>query len=128
MRNAALGALVFVILALGAWYALPNASPVPVVPAEETPPLVRDEQGAAIGEENLVTFSCTEGKSITAVFERDIAALTLSDGRQITLRQAPSASGIRYLSNDATIEFRGKGTEGSLVERSLETYSSCVAQ
>ena len=84
-----------------------------------------DMPGAAIGSENLVTFKCDGGKSIVAVFERDIVALALSDGRQVTLRQAASGSGIRYLSNDAKIEFRGKGSEGFLIENG--TNLNCVA-
>jgi predicted ribosomally synthesized peptide with SipW-like signal peptide len=86
-----------------------------------------ENQGAAIGEENLVVFRCAGGSTITAVFERDIVGITLSDGRQLTLRQAVSGSGIRYLSNDQTIEFRGKGNEASLVESEVTTHASCVA-
>lgn len=88
---------------------------------------VLDAQGAAIGDENLVTFACEGGKTITAVFERDIVGVTLSDGRQLVLRQAESGSGIRYLSNDTSVEFRGKGNEGSLIESGVTTYAGCVA-
>jgi membrane-bound inhibitor of C-type lysozyme len=95
---------------------------------EETPPAPTEHQGASIGEENLVEFACAEGKTITAVFARDILGLTLSDGRQMTLRQAESGSGIRYLNNTQTIEFRGKEDEAFLVEGGVETYAACSVQ
>ncbi len=95
---------------------------------EESPPEpVSQNQGASIGEENTVNFTCTDHKSFTAVFMRDIVALTLSDGRQIELRQAISGSGIRYLNNTQTIEFRGKGLDASLAENGATTYSDCKA-
>lgn len=137
MRNA----LVFVgigaiVIAFGWWF-LAHQQKISVQNMEAAPPYaaktfdktkpVIEEQGAAIGGENLVSFTCDHGKVMTAVFERDIVGLTLSDGRQITLRQAQSGSGIRYLSNDATIEFSGKGNEGDLIENAKTTYAHCVA-
>ena len=137
MRNA----LVFVgigaiILAGGWWYLATNkqqtvndiqqieTNSIQVLEEEKS---VIEGQGAAIGDENLVEFKCDGGKAITAVFERDIVGITLSDGRQMTLRQAASGSGIRYLSNDTKIEFRGKGDEGTLIENGATTYSGCLA-
>ncbi len=90
------------------------------IPVTETP-------GATGGGENLVEFRCDGGKTMTAVFERDIVGLTLSDGRQVVLRQATSGSGIRYLSNDTKIEFTAKGEGGSLQENGQTTYANCVA-
>ena len=139
MRNA----LVFVgigaiILAGGSWYlahmntgtATSSPAPTPATkqqtaPAENQPST--ENQGAAIGSESTVTFKCDNNKRITAVFERDIVGLTLSDGRQFTLRQSISGSGIRYLSNDTKIEFDGKGNEGFLLESDKTTYANCVA-
>jgi len=127
-----------IVLGVGWWLLAQKGSKTPLVESQE--PLtgqavetasdeknVIEEQGAAIGDENLAIFKCDGGKTITAVFERDIVGLTLSDGRQITLRQAESGSGIRYLSNDAKIEFSGKGSEGTLVESGKTTYANCVA-
>jgi len=137
MRNAlivvGIGAI---ILGVGWWYlssSTEEAVEVIETPESRTPPTQQeattadDSQGAVIGEENFATFQCDGGKSITAVFERDIVGLTLSDGRQLVLREAPSASGMRYLSNDTTIEFRGKGSEGSLIEGGSTTYANCKA-
>lgn len=82
-------------------------------------------QGAAIGKENEVSFTCAGRKSLSAVFERDIVGITLSDGRRMTLRLAPSDTGIRYLSPDANIVFSGRGNEGELTEGGVPTYESC---
>ena len=127
-----------IILAGGWWIAEnntetarnPHSESMPISTGkEESPPEpVAPQQGASIGEENAVEFSCAGGKSFTAVFTRDIVGLTLSDGRQLTLRQAESASGIRYLNNTETIEFRGKGDEAYLEENDTMTYRDCRAQ
>lgn len=137
MRNALIVVGIGALILLGGWWYFARSSDevAEVIQEVETAPQVQqeekkaviEEQGAAIGDENLVVFQCEGGKSITAVFERDIVGLTLSDGRQIVLRQAASASGIRYLSNDTKIEFRGKGNEGSLIEDGKTTYASCEA-
>lgn len=95
---------------------------------EETPPDPAEHQGASIGDENLVEFTCAEGKTITAVFARDILGLTLSDGRQITLRQAESGAEVRYLNNTQTIEFRGRDYGALLIEDGVETYKECAVQ
>ncbi len=136
MRNAfVITGIGAIILAGGWWYlarmntmAAQNPEPA-IAPAQkeaDTKNLL-EGQGAAIGDENLATFKCDGGKTITAVFERDIVGLTLSDGRQVTLREARSGSGIRYLSNDQKIEFSGKGNEGALVENGTMTYVNCLA-
>lgn len=140
MKNVLLGffgAGILILAASGAWWywndveTAVNDRTAPVetheesASNEETPTI--ENQGAAIGDENLVVFRCEGGATITAVFERDIVGLTLPDGRQLVLRQAVSGSGIRYLSNDQTIEFRGKGNEGSVAENGVTTYSGCVA-
>lgn len=135
MRNAyiliGIGAI---IIAVGSWFLvtsntsnarnMPEASSTDV---REMPPVpISETQGAAIGEENSVDFTCAGGKSMIAIFTRDILALTLSDGRQVTLRQAESGSGISYLNAAASIEFRGKGDEALLQENGATTYSGCT--
>ena len=137
MRNALVVTGIGAIILAGGWWYLAHLNDEVVqdiekvestsTPAQQKTQPITEMQGAAIGNENLVTFTCDGGKKITAVFERDIVGLTLSDSRQITLRQATSGSGIRYLSNDSTIEFRGKGSEGTLIENNKTTYSNCLA-
>lgn len=133
MRNALFGVTAGLVLVGTLWFFLgANTSPLDSPLATTTPVSIstetnRDAQGAAIGEENFVTFSCPDGMSIAAVFERDIVGLTLSDGRHMTLRQAVSGSGIRYLSNDTKIQFTGKDNEATLRENEKTTYANCVA-
>lgn len=133
--KAGLGILGFVIIAaLGTSLLMHRTEPEPYrapdfmpieTTHEETPPAPTETQGASIGDENLVEFVCADGKTMTAVFTRDIVGLTLSDGRQLTLRQAESGSGIRYLNNTQTIEFRGQGDEAFLIEGETTTYGKC---
>ena len=84
-----------------------------------------EQPSASGGDDNLVVFACMGGKTISAVFTRDIVGITLSDGRQMELRQDVSGSGIRYVSNDGSVEFRGQGEEGFLEENGTTTYSNC---
>lgn len=137
MRNVVVGVVALILIFGGGWWYLTQQKTESGFVREETseapqqkePEDVRvlDAQGAAIGDENLVNFTCDGGTTITAVFERDIVGVTLSDGRQLVLRQAESGSGIRYLSNDTSVEFRGKGNEGTLIEGGVTTYAGCVA-
>lgn len=141
MRNAYIIIGAGVLVLAGAWWyysslnidtahneALPPARQQQITGHEESPPEpATQKQGASIGEENAVEFTCADGKSLTAVFTRDIVGLTLSDGRQLTLRQASSASGISYLNNTETIEFRGNGQDAYLSEGGTETYRDCRA-
>ncbi|OGG72998.1 hypothetical protein A3A38_01130 [Candidatus Kaiserbacteria bacterium RIFCSPLOWO2_01_FULL_53_17] len=145
MRNAlivvGIGAL---ILAGGWWYLArvntetarngwqpPTAPPSTKGPSEPPPTSATLEHGASISSENEANFACAQGKSIIAVFARDILALTLSDGRQITLREAESGSlagqaDIRYLNNTGAVEFRGGDGTASLIENGVTTYTNCV--
>lgn len=136
----ALIALAIAVLAGSLWYytslnietahndALPPKAAQPVGGHEESPPEPATlHQGASIGEENAVEFTCAGGKGMTAIFARDILGLTLSDGRQLEMRQATSGSGIRYLNNTGAIEFRGKGEEAYLQEGDTIMYAECVA-
>lgn len=128
-----------VILAAGSWWyytslnieTAHNDSPPTVTQPrggkEESPPEVPANVSARAGEDALATFSCADGKTMTAVFMRDLVDLTLSDGRQITLTQAMSGSGIRYTDESGSIEFRGKGEEAYLQEGTTITFADCVA-
>lgn len=135
MRNALIVVGIGVIVLVVGWYFLMwnttsvKNDPLPTDPKITAPREVEKvNPGASIGEENEVHFTCADRKTIIAVFARDIAALTLSDGRQITLSESPSASGISYWNNTRTIEFRGKGAEGSLIEEGVTTYENCTTE
>lgn len=136
MKNAllivGLGAL---ILAGGWWYladmntietkntmkqAEEEARDAEPLPAQQAP-------SASIGDENLVEFNCDGGRKMTVVFTREIVGLTLSDGRQMELRQAEIGSGVRYVNVGETIAFHGKGEGAFLVEGGATTYANCAA-
>lgn len=79
---------------------------------------------------NTATFSCDQGKSITAAFYTSRVSLVLSDGRKEELPQAISASGARYTNADESFVFWNKGntafiTEGK-TEPQTQTYANCV--
>ncbi len=95
----------------------------PTGDAKETPAL----PGASIGEENMVEFRCAAGKGFVAVFARDIVGLTLSDGRQIELRQDASASTVRYYNTTRTILLTSEGDVVNLEESGGTTYRECRA-
>ena len=86
---------------------------------------ISEIQGAAIGEGNEMTFTCAAGKSMTAIFTRDILALTLPDGRQITLRDSSTPTQVRYLNTHASVELRGVGDDVFLKENGVDTYLAC---
>ena len=140
MKNAALGlfAGVVILSGIGAWWYLSGMNTVRTTneaerreaetpPSDDTPVPTRQAPGASIGDENLVQFQCDDGKTITAVFARDIVGLTLSDGRQLELRQA-SGSDIRYTNPHETLDFGSKGEDGYFSEGGEVTYEHCVAR
>jgi membrane-bound inhibitor of C-type lysozyme len=75
------------------------------------------------------SFTCDAGQSIQAVFTtgaQPVVKLMLSDGRQLTLPQAPSASGARYANAEESVVFWNKGRTAFIDERGRQTYSGCV--
>jgi len=53
--------------------------------------------------------------------------IVLSDGRQLTLAQTISASGIRYATSNEAIIFWSKGNGSFIMENDVQTYSGCIA-
>ncbi|MFA6475990.1 MAG: MliC family protein [Candidatus Paceibacterota bacterium] len=79
------------------------------------------------------TFVCEGNKSIGATFhnyQRGVSAvdLKLSDGREMTLSQAISASGARYASADESFVFWNKGDTAFITEQDQNTYTDCVVK
>jgi membrane-bound inhibitor of C-type lysozyme len=74
-------------------------------------------------------FKCDGGKTIDATFYADKVDLKLSDGRDLTVPQAMSASGARYANADETFVFWNKGDTAFVTEGKdgKQTYSDCVA-
>lgn len=70
-------------------------------------------------------FTCAEGKSITAEFSQELVKLKLSDGRNLELPQAISASGGRYANQDESIVFWNKGDTAFVEEDGQTTFADC---
>lgn len=83
---------------------------------------------AAAGDTLHALFRCDAGKTVDAVFSngtRSSVSLVLSDGRALSLPQAPSASGARYASADDSLVFWNKGDTGLVAENGKVSYSGC---
>jgi membrane-bound inhibitor of C-type lysozyme len=76
------------------------------------------------------TFKCQGGKSIGATFYASSVNLKLSDGRSLTVPQAMSATGARYVNKDETFVFWNKGDTAFVTEGKdgKETYSGCATE
>lgn len=78
-------------------------------------------------------FQCDEDKWIDTIFyncddEENYADLFLSDGREIRVYQAVSASGARYLSQDGLIEFWNKGNNCFINENEEAIFENCLEE
>lgn len=74
---------------------------------------------------NSVTFYCSGNKSIQAIFFADKVELSLSDGRNMLLPQAISASGARYANSDESFVFWNKGNTAFINEGDAATFENC---
>lgn len=76
----------------------------------------------------VFTFDCAGKKSVWAAFHGQTGPvdLSLSDGRNITLPRAISASGARYANSDESIVFWNKGDTAFITENGTTTYADCV--
>ena len=79
-----------------------------------------------------VTFACDAGKTVRGIFHQNGVQLLLSDGRNMTVPHAISASGARYANDDESFVFWNKGNTAFVTEgtgaNSTTTYANCVAQ
>jgi len=92
---------------------------------------------------NTILYACDAGKTITAVYYRGTSApapspgqpptptgsvaLTLSDGRIMTLPQTISADGTRYANVDESFVFWSKGNGALVLENNAEkSYIGCI--
>lgn len=72
-------------------------------------------------------FNCTDKKVIQSIFLKNRVELILSDGRNMLLNQAVSASGARYANNDESFVFWNKGDTAFIVEGDKTTFSDCIS-
>jgi len=75
---------------------------------------------------NSTLFKCVDDKSIQALFFRDRVELSLSDGRNMLLSQAISASGARYANSDESFVFWNKGDTAFIDEKGEITFKDCI--
>jgi membrane-bound inhibitor of C-type lysozyme len=78
---------------------------------------------------NSVDYFCDAG-TISAVYTDGNVALTLSDGRSLSLPQAVSGSGIRYetgATSSDDIVFSSEGANAFLTENNNTTYNNCIS-
>ena len=105
---------------------------------------LRTSTPAAVPPAPLATASyvCDGGKTITAVYYAGAAApaptpgqpptptgsvaLTLSDGRALTLAQTISADGTRYANPTESFVFWSKGNGAFVTENNQQTYTGCI--
>lgn len=90
-----------------------------------------------------VSYSCNAGKTITAKYYEGVSkpavtpdqpptpggsvALTLSDGRMMTLAQTISADGTRYANKDESFVFWSKGNGALVLENNQEkSFIGCI--
>jgi membrane-bound inhibitor of C-type lysozyme len=87
-------------------------------------------------------YRCDGAKTITASFYDGAStpgknggpptpggsvALTLSDGRTMTLPQTISGSGVRYANDGESIVFWNEGNGAFITENNQQTYANCIA-
>lgn len=72
-----------------------------------------------------MSFICQDNKKIDAEFKSDSVLLKLSDGRQKEVKQAVTASGERYASEDEMFVFWTKGVTAFIQEGEQTSFADC---
>lgn len=93
---------------------------------QKYPQTSSDVEKPTDGVINSVIFNCADNKSIHALFFKERVELTLSDGRNMLLSQAVSASGARYANSDESFVFWNKGDTAFIDEKNEVTFKDCV--
>lgn len=75
-------------------------------------------------------FICKNNKTIQTKFDNnnDTVDLVLSDGRNLKLPRAISASGARYANQEESLVFWNKGDTAFLEENGTSTFANCFTQ
>lgn len=86
------------------------------------------QQAAADDVIASVTYACADSKTIDATYYADKVDIVLSDGREMTLPQTMSGSGIRYANADESFVFWSKGNTAFATEGDPDkpTYADCT--
>ncbi len=131
MKRNITAVVIVLVVALGIWYAThaPQSG-------FDNPNHVGPQPIAA------VSYMCDGGKAIDAAYYTGSStpavspgmpptpggsvALSLSDGRTMTLPQTISGSGIRYANAGESIVFWSKGNGAFMLENNQQTYGGCI--
>lgn len=81
---------------------------------------------ATAEQQQVYRYRCNNGKSFEAQYLPETAEVKLGENETLTLKQIPSASGVRY-SNDNTTLFT-KGNQAFIQVENQVVFDSCVAQ
>ncbi|MGA9379716.1 MAG: MliC family protein [Phormidium sp.] len=81
---------------------------------------------ATAEQQQVSRYQCSNGKTFEAQYSPETAQLKLGENQTLTLKQIPSASGVRY-SNDNTTLFT-KGNEAFIEVENQVVFAGCVAQ
>jgi membrane-bound inhibitor of C-type lysozyme len=75
-----------------------------------------------------VNYACADDKTIEATYYADKVDIVLGDGREMTLPQTMSGSGIRYANADESFVFWSKGNTAFATEGDTDepTYADCT--
>ncbi len=77
---------------------------------------------------NIVQYTCASGRSFIAHVQQipgDRVILEL-EGHAIELKQTISGSGTRHVSADGSILYLSKGSDGTIQQNGVTTYSGCT--
>lgn len=132
MRTIIIWIVVLIIILGGGWYWLYGRTAAPSGPTTAT------TTQTPIAS---VSYSCDSGKTIDATYYQGQStpsaspdqpptpggsvALTLSDGRTMTLPQTISADGIRYANADESLIFWSRGSGAFVMEGNTQTFANC---
>jgi membrane-bound inhibitor of C-type lysozyme len=87
------------------------------------------EEYCTVATPKKAIFTCDDSKTITATFyptDDKYVDLILSDGRNMSIPHAISASGARYAKADESFVFWNKGNTAFVTENGTTTFSNCV--
>ncbi|TSC51896.1 MAG: hypothetical protein LiPW41_663 [Parcubacteria group bacterium LiPW_41] len=87
---------------------------------------IPDKEIPTEGVINSAIFVCADNKSVQGIFFKDRVELSLSDGRNMLLSQAISASGARYANQDESFVFWNKGNTAFIDEKGEVTFKDCI--
>lgn len=133
-KNTFWSAVAIIIIAIGGYFAVTEhffgaSAPTPVA----TSTVATTTTQAVTATAN---YSCDDGKQISASYAQNSVSLAFSDGRQLTLPQTISGSGIRYEGTSTSsgpsatstdVVFWSEGDNAFVMENGSSTFQDCLA-